>query len=130
MVGEVFQPIVEITCLSTASTSAMGKKHGFPKVIAWDKIVETMCGFNMFQCVFHVQNFCYYIIHIESPCPSLVFGKELCGVISIVGAEGKRFLSALQFSACQDSAPTKPLMGCTFENHKPLGFQKTVIFPQ
>ena len=74
MVGEVFQPIVEITCLFNASTIAMGKKKHFSKVIAWVKIFDTMSGF---QCVFTVQTFCYYIDHIESISYLTKFGPSL-----------------------------------------------------
>lgn len=45
------------------------------------------------------------------------------GAISIVGAEGKRFLSALQFSECQDSAPTLQPRKCPPLTNKPLGLR-------
>ena len=100
-----------------------GEKHGFPKVIAWDKLLKLCVASICFNVFFMFKTF-VITLSILNPHVLAWYLERSQGAISIVGAEGKRFLSALQFSECQDSAPTKPLIP-TFDNHKPLGFQKT-----
>ena len=99
-----------------------GEKHGFPKVIAWDKTVETTCGFNMLQCVFLFKAF-VITLSILNPHVLAWYLERSQGAISIVGAEGKRFLSALQFSECQDSVPTLQPRKCPPLTNKPLGLR-------